>query len=281
MMGKRREIPIVVMRWFRKGQDLAFHPDVSPRNGDVFRALSEVKTQHEPYRFEANIGVSQLLGEIRPDPICPDERARHRNPYMAVLVLLDGAITVQERELLIDELRRLSIPDEPGPRSELYVTIEERWTIHRFQHPAARGIFGTRWLSGSRPETLSYLNDEEVKRLCRTAELELLDASKRHLSTFANVCAPDCLFWTAEKCFQMNEAQFSTGDARTHVFHVDDRSWEINVRFLGSGLILLASRCRDGFREQINHHFEVLSTPHKLRLTRSDYSLIPDSVSHD
>lgn len=281
MMGKRRVFPVVIKRWFSDGQGLAYHPDVAPLCSAVFLALSEVKRGPEATVFEAGVGALSLYGTIRPDPFCPDMSGRHRSPYVAILAVLDAKLTLHQQEVLLQEINAIAIPDTPGPRPELCVAVEERWTIHRFPYPAARGIFGTRWLSGSRPETLSYLNDEEVKRLCRTAELELLDASKRHLSTFANVCAPDCFLWTAEKCIQVNEDQIGMVDTRSHVFHIDDRSWEINVRFLGSSLVLLASRCRDGFREQINHQFELLSTPHKLRLTRSDYSLIPDSASHD
>lgn len=270
-MGKRREFPVVVMRWFRKGQDLAFHPDVSSQNGNVFLALSEVKNRHEVYCFEANIGASQLLGEIRPDPICPDERARHRNPYLAVLVHVHGGLTVQERGLLADELRRIRIPDEPGPNPEMYVTIEDRWSIHRFPCQSSRGFSVRKWLGGGKPETLSLLSDEEVKCLCRTAEKELLDASKHNLSIFANACVPDCLLWTSEKSVQTNDGQIDILDTRVHVLDVNDRSWELNVRFLGSNLILLASRRRDGLLQQINHQFQLNSSPRILRLTRSDY----------
>ena len=281
-MGRHRILPIVVMRWFRKGQDLAFHPDAAAHCRDASRALSEVKNRFEVSVVNAFIDSNtRLIGEVRPDPMCPDERGRNRAPFIAVLSVVKGGLTSPEHDILMQEIRQLDVPDEPGSCPELYVTIEDRWTIHRLPCAVARGSFVQKWLGGGEPEALSSFSDEEVKRRCNAAEMELLDASKRNLSTFSNACAPDCLLWTSEKCVQTNEAQIGLVDLRHHVFHVDDLSWEINVRFLGSSLVLLASRCRDGLREQITHQFELLSTPHKLRLMRSDYSLIPDLASRN
>lgn len=110
---------VIVHRWFERGADWAFAPEVQPMLLDIIKALDERQKSGRQGTFEIAVpGQGYLLGEIIRDSESLDPKARHRQPTMLRAVFLKHPAQKQDAARLRERLTAVW-PTCPGADSNL------------------------------------------------------------------------------------------------------------------------------------------------------------------
>jgi hypothetical protein len=120
----RTEGKVAVHRWFSGGEDWACHPWFGSHGRELLAALDRrLKSREEgAFRVEALGGV--LVGETRPDPACPDPKARERRPCVLRVAFVGQPLTEAESDDLLRKLAELPLPDHPGAYPTLSIPLD-------------------------------------------------------------------------------------------------------------------------------------------------------------
>ena len=108
--------PVVVFRWFPKGSGLAYPAkfDASTQQM-VYESLDQVHRLANGSSFRVALKDGRyLIGDKLADDECPDERARHRFPYLIRAVMVDASLPEGVIESIEERLRHLPLPANGG-----------------------------------------------------------------------------------------------------------------------------------------------------------------------
>ncbi len=115
---------VAVHRWFAGGEDWACHPWFAGHGRELLAALDRRLKSREDGAFRIEALGGMLVGESRPDPDCPDPKARERRPCVLRVAFVGQPLTEAECDDVLRKLAELPLPEHPGAYPTLTVALE-------------------------------------------------------------------------------------------------------------------------------------------------------------
>jgi hypothetical protein len=128
---QRRICPLVMHRWFKRGEGWAFHPSLDSSVQRIFQSLTDQFRERERASFVGSAfkvpyGPGYLIGIHRLDTECQDPLATQRRPTILAAAFAEGGVSSDYQQLIQAKVEGQTFPQNSGPSSDFKIEIVER-----------------------------------------------------------------------------------------------------------------------------------------------------------
>ena len=122
MLGK--QLPVFVHRWFRRGENWAYHPSLSDKLLYAVRAVSDLSlwvTGKGKGKIEFPKENAWIVYTMRLDLNSEDPKAKNRQPFYLTATIIDHNPETKELDKIYQQLENLPEVEEEGANIDLYI----------------------------------------------------------------------------------------------------------------------------------------------------------------